>query len=353
MRKKIGVFLLLIMCLTFFSGCHGKGGSCEVALITDGGTVEDGKYNEVCYKGMKQYCTENSISSKVYIPDYESTDSYLAQIKKANDEGAKVIICPSYMMEEAVYLAAPDYPKTKFVLVDGTPHNSDYSDTTIAENVLAITFSEEEAGFLAGYAAVRDGYRRMGFIGGMAEDSVIKYGYGFIQGADYAGIELGEKIYIAYTYPGTFSENKDVHDFVSILYDYGVESIFVVAGASGKSVMKAAEEKSGDVIGADFDQSRESSSIVFSCIKNMDTAVYNALSDVYNDSFAGGTEKHLTAAENGVALTLDNSKFKSFSDVEYKAIYNGLATKEIVPYGDTSIGNTSELNLVNTEIIYQ
>lgn len=353
MTKKIGVFIVLIMSLSVLCGCKKGGSGPEVAFITDGGTVEDGKYNEVCYRGVKQYCNEKGILSKVYIPDEETTDSYLTQIKDAVASGAKVVICPSYMLEEAVYTAANEYPKVDFILVDGVPHNSDYSDSTIAENVLSITFSEEEAGFLAGYAAVRDGYKRLGFLGGMAEDSVIKYGYGFIQGADYAGIELGEKIYIAYTYTGTFSENKDVHDMAAIFYDYSVEAIFAVAGASGNSVMKAAEEKSGAVIGADVDQSLDSSSIVFSCIKNMDKAVYDALDDFYNDRFAGGTERHLTAAENGVALTMDNGKFKTFSDIEYKAIYNGLVSKEIVPYGNTDIGNTSELDLVNTEIIYQ
>lgn len=354
MTKKIGVLFVLVMCLSILGGCKGGGkGSCEVALITDGGTVQDGKYNEICYKGMKQYCDENNITSNVFIPDNETTDCYIEQIKKAVNVGAKIIVCPSYMLEEAVYTVADEFPKVKFVLVDGIPHNSDYSDMTIAENVLSITFSEEEAGFLAGYAAVRDGNRRLGFLGGMAEDSVIKYGYGFVQGADYAGIELGEKVYIAYTYTGTFSENKDVHDMAAIFYDYSVEAIFAVAGASGNSVMKAAEEKSGAVIGADVDQSVDSRSVVFSCIKNMDKAVYDTLNDYYNDSFEGGMERHLTAAENGVALTMDNGKFKTFSEVEYKAIYNGLATKEIVPYGDTTIGNTSELDLVNTEIIYQ
>jgi len=352
-KRKLLSLVISLLLLSTLCACKGKNSADEVAFITDGGTVEDSKYNEVCYKGVKKYCEEKGVEYKAYIPDNGNLTSYMAQIDKAVSDGAKVIVCPSYMLEEAVYNAATKYPKVNFILVDGVPHNEDYSDSTIAENVMPITFSEEEAGFLAGYAAVRDGYKRLGFLGGMAEDSVIRYGYGFIQGADYAGIELGEKIYIAYTYTGAFEETKEVHDLASIFYDYSVEAIMACGGSSGNSVMKAAEEKSGAVIGCDTDQSVNSSSIVFSCIKNMDTAVYKALDDYFNGNFAGGAEKHLTVAENGVSITMDNAKFKSFSEVEYKAILNGLTTKEIVPYGNTDIGNTSELNLVNTEIIYQ
>lgn len=356
MRIKMVPLLALILCVSL-TACgkdketHAKGGA--VAMITDGGTVEDNAYNEGCYTGLKRYCDEQNIKYNTYTPNYSVTDSYIIEIDKAVKDGAKVIICPSYMLEEAVFIAADKYPKVDFVLVDGMPHNSDYSDCSIAENVLPITFAEEEAGFLAGYAAVRDGYKRLGFLGGMAEDSVIKYGYGFVQGADYAGIELGQKVYIAYTYTGTFSENQNVHDMAGIFYDYSVEAIFACGGEGGNSVMKAAEEKSKAVIGADYDHATESPAVVFSCVKNLDKAVYDALASYYSGSFRGGEEKHLSAAEDAISLTMEDGKFNEFSDIEYNIILNELRSKEIVPYGNTDIGTTAELNLVNTEIIYQ
>lgn len=355
--KKITIALLTVALVASFCGCK-KGpspvkGKTEVAFISDGGTINDGAYNENCYNGVKQYCDENGVAYNNYIPDLGSIDSYLAQINKAVSDGAKVIVCPTYMMEEAVYQAAKEHAKVDFILVDGLPHNSDYTDYTIDENVMPITFAEEEAGFLAGYAAVRDGYERLGFLGGMAEDSVIRYGYGFVQGADYAGIELGQKVYIAYTYLGTFSENENVHDMAAIFYDYSVKAICACGGESDNSVLKAAEEKSGAVIGTDVDQSVSSPSVVFSCVKNYDKAVYNALADYYSGNFSGGAERHLTAAEDGISLTMDTAKFNEFSDIEYNAIYEELKTKKIVPYANTDVATTAELNLVNTEIIYQ
>jgi len=356
--RKISIITLIIACMAMsFCGCKKNkviGSSiAEVAFVTDGGTINDGAYNEKCYEGVKKYCDENGITYNNYVPEAGTVDSYVAKINEAANDGAKIIICPTYMMEEAVYKAASELTKVDFVLVDGLPHNSDYTDYTIAENVLPITFAEEEAGFLAGYAAVRDGYERLGFLGGMAEDSVIRYGYGFVQGADYAGIELGHKVYIAYTYLGTFSENQDVHDMAAIFYDYSVKAICACGGESNNSVLKAAEEKSGAVIGTDVDQSLNSPAVVFSCVKNYDKAVYDVLADYYSGNFTGGTERHLTAAEDGISLSMDTAKFNEFSEIEYNAIFDELKSKTIVPYANTDIATTAELNLVNTEIIYQ
>lgn len=354
MRSKVISAILLVLISALFCGCKTTTkSSCEVALITDGGTVTDGEINEGCFAGIQKYCDENGIKYNHYVPEMEMLTSFLAQVDNAVKDGAKVVICPSYMLEETVYEAAKKYPKVDFVLVDGLPHNSVYSDYTISENVLPITFAEEEAGFLAGYAAVRDGYDRLGFLGGMAEDAVIRYGYGFVQGADYAGIEIGKKIYIAYTYTNKFSENKQVLDMARVFYDYSVQAIFTCAGASGNSVMHAAEEKDGAVIGADYDHSFESPTVVFSCVKNYEKAVYDALTDYYSGNFVGGSERRLTASEEGVKLAMDTGKYREFSDIEYNAIYEELAKKDIVPYGNTDIGTTAELNLVNTEIIYQ
>lgn len=352
MKHNLTAILMAVVMVLSISGCGGKKESCEVALITDIGTVEDGGVNEECYKGIKRLCEEKGLSYRYFIPNGYDTADYSEQIKIAIDNGAKVIVCPGYMLEESVYNAAKENESVKFILVDGLPHNADYSDFTIAENVLPITFAEEEAGFLAGYAAVRDGYKRLGFLGGMPEESVIRYGYGFVQGADYAGIELGRKVYIAYSYMDTFSEDKKVYDTASVFYDFSVEIIMANGGAIDNSVMTAAEEKNKAVIGTDIDKAYDSNSVAFSCVKNIEGSVYNALSDYANDTFSGGAERHLTVAEDGIYLTM-NGKFKEFSEVEYNAIISEMKAKNIVPYAGTNIGTTAELDLVNVEVIYQ
>lgn len=353
MIKKNCYILLMLLLLCLMVGCSKTKNLCEVALITDEGTVEDGSFNEGTFNGVKKYCEEKGVLYSYYKPDGVSLDNYMSSIDKAVSDGAKIIVCPGYMLEEAVYYGAEKYPKINFVLVDGTPHDSEFNDYTIAENVSCLLFAEEQAGFMAGYAAVRDGYTRLGFLGGMAEDPVIRYGYGFIQGADYAAIEMGIKVYLAYTYTGTFLEDDSVYNTASTFYDNSVEIIFACGGEMNKSVMKSAEERGKAVIGADIDQSALSPSVVFSCTKNLEDGVYNALNDYYSGAFKGGQEIKLTAADGGVAIPLENGKFNTFSDIEYTAIYREISTGKIVPYSNTDIGTTAELELVNTEIIYQ
>lgn len=355
MNIKRVITCLLFTCLLFvLCGCSkNKFSKYDVCLITDQGTIEDGSFNEASYNGVKKFCDESGMKYSYLVPDTFSVSGYEASMIEAIDNGAKILICPGYMHETAVYNQAKKHPEVKFVLIDGEPHDADYEDYTIKENVLPILFAEEDAGFLAGYAAVREGFTNLSFIGGMAEDPVVRYGYGFVQGADFASIEVGSKISIDYIYSGTYSEDDNIYQYAKDLYSNGTEVIFACGGAMGRSVMKAAEEMDGHVIGVDVDQSRESTSVIFSATKEVEMAVYEALKSYLSDTFEGGYIKTYCAAEEGVGLAFTDSKFTHFSQIEYEAIYNELKCHEIVPYSNTDIGTTQELELINTTVNYK
>ena len=163
----------------------------ELALVTDLGTIDDKSFNQGAWEGMKKYAEENGISYKYYQPQEGTTDSYLETIGLAIEGGAKLVVCPGFLFEEPVYLAQDQYKDVHFILLDGEPHSGDYSEYRTEANVMPILFQEDEPGFLAGYAAVKDGYTKLGFLGGMAVPAVIRYGYGFAEGADYAANEMG------------------------------------------------------------------------------------------------------------------------------------------------------------------
>ena len=86
-------------------------------------------------------------------------------------------------------MAAEQYPDVKFIAIDVT--QGDIGTDEIPSNCYCITFKEEQAGYLAGYAIAKDGKTKLGFLGGMAVPAVIRYGYGFVQGADAAAKEIG------------------------------------------------------------------------------------------------------------------------------------------------------------------
>lgn len=360
--KKINVFIFAgLMMALLLAGCKKDAEAIstdsvdkpvDVLLITDYGTVNDGSFNEGAWKGISKYAEENNVQYDNYCPVDTTKESYLSEIKRGVKNGAKVIVCPGYMFEEAIYEAQNKYQDVKFILLDGAPHNEDFSDYTIGQNVMSIAFAEEQAGFLAGYAAVRDGYTRLGFMGGAAEDAVIRYGYGFVQGADYAAIEMGESVHIRYTYTNTFYDEPKVETTANTWYQDDTEVIFACGGESGRAVMRAAEKNEKKVIGVDVDQSSESSTVITSAEKALSKAVYEGLCSYGNGTFNGGRTIVFTAKEGGICLPMENSRFVKFDDTTYDSIYSRLVDGGIEPYNQTDIGTTQELTLINTDVSY-
>jgi len=356
-KKLICIFLSLVM-LFALTACEKDDVStegdmpCEVLLVTDYGTITDGSFNQGCWEGLQKFASQSGKTIDHYQPDSTNLESFMAQIKRGVKNGAQVIVCPGYLMEETVYEAQKKYPDTTFILLDGQPHNADYTDYTIGSNVKSILFAEEEAGFLAGYSAVRDGYKNLGFMGGVPEDAVIRYGYGFVQGADYAAIEMGVEVHIRYTYMNTFNDEPIIETTAKTWFDDDTEVIFACGGSIGNGVILAAENHDGKVIGVDIDQSSQSETVITSAVKSLADAVCTAVTDYYNGTFVGGVSDTLTAKENGICLPMETSRFQKFTQDDYNSIYQRIVDGMIVPYSGTNIATTQELTLINTTVSY-
>jgi len=226
----------------------------------------------------------------------------------AVDGGAKVVVTPGFLFEVAVYEAQTKYPDVKFILLDGTPHTADYSTFETKENVASILYSEEQSGYLAGNAAVKDGMTKLGFMGGMAVPAVQAFGYGYLQGAEDAAAELGladGSIEVTYHYTGNFEENDTNKATAKTMYQEGTEVIFACGGSVGKSVMSAANESDAKVIGVDVDQRYDSETVITSATKGLAASVIQVLESIYNtdswDNF-GGKTTYFNAENDGVGL---------------------------------------------------
>lgn len=325
----------------------------ELALVTDLGTIDDKSFNQGAWEGMKKYAEENGISYKYYQPQEGTTDSYLETIGLAIEGGAKLVVCPGFLFEEPVYLAQDQYKDVHFILLDGEPHSGDYSEYRTEANVMPILFQEDEPGFLAGYAAVKDGYTKLGFLGGMAVPAVIRYGYGFAEGADYAANEMGvDGIEIMYNYTGAFAATPEAQSMAASWYQNGTEVIFGCGGAVGNSVMAAAEEKSAKVIGVDVDQSYESDTVVTSAMKQLSVSVYDGVRDFYAGSFPGGKTSIFSAKNDGIGLPMETSKFTKFTQTDYDAVYAQLKDGKITLVQPSEDNNdpTKDLKLEKTTI---
>lgn len=302
----------------------GEDGKFELALITDIGTIDDKSFNQGAWEGLKKYAEEKNISHKYYKPTEKSNDAYLSAIELAVKGGAKVIVTPGFLFEEPVYIAQDQYPDVKFILIDGNPHDADYNYKT-GDNTVGITYAEEQAGFLAGYAAVKEGNTKLGFLGGMAVPAVVRFGYGFVQGADYAAKELNvPEISMNYHYTGGFDATPEARTLAASWYQSGTEVIFACGGAVGNSAMAAAEQANGKVIGVDVDQSPESQTVITSAMKGLGASVYTIVSQFYDDKFPGGQNLVFDATNEGVALPMDTSKFEKFTQADYDKLYAAL-----------------------------
>ncbi|MGI5972388.1 MAG: BMP family lipoprotein [Oscillospiraceae bacterium] len=325
-------------------------GEATIAMITDKGDINDKSFNQGTWEGIQAYCEANGKECKYYKPVEATTDAYTAMIEQAINDGHKIIVTPGFLFEEPIYNVQDKYPDVSFILIDGNPHNADYSDYKTADNTVGILFSEEQVGYLAGYAAVKDGYTKLGFLGGQAVPAVVRYGYGFVQGADAAAAEMGTKVDMMYYYTGGFDATPEAQALAAGWYQAGTEVIFGCGGSVGNSAMAAAEQNNGKVIGVDVDQSPESATVISSAMKGLAEAVSQMLDAYYAGSFPGGQNLTLGAKEEAVKLPMDTSKWTTFTQADYDALYAQLADGTITLKKDTDAEAPMDLGCANVTV---
>jgi len=326
----------------------------ELALITDVGTIDDKSFNQGSWEGLEKYAKEHNLTCKYYKPNEKSDEACINSINLAVKGGAKVVVTPGFLFEVPVYEMQSKYPDVKFIIIDAAPTSN--GEVKIEDNVLSIFYAEEQAGYLAGYAAVTEGYKKLGFMGGIAVPAVVRFGYGFIQGADAAAKDLGMaagEVSVKYTYVGNFDASPENNAKAAAWYNEGVECIFACGGGVGNSVMKAAESAGTVVIGVDVDQSGESATVITSAMKNLGDSVYSALASYYDGTFEGGKSLTLDAKENGIMLPMATSKFKVFDQAKYDELYGKLqdGSIKVVREGDAAEATDVPTELVTVDLI--
>ena len=262
----------------------------KVALVTDVGTIDDESFNQATWQGVKAYCEANGIEYTYYQPTEDSTDARCISIDQAIKEGANVVVMPGYLFGASIVREQEKYPEVYFIAVDVgagdlTEDYATYYDP--AKNVVCATFAEEQAGYLAGYAVVMDGYTKLGFLGGMAVPAVIRYGYGWLQGARDAAKELGVEVECNYTYGGQFFGDANITAKMEGWYAGGTEIVFACGGGIYTSAVEAANIHGAKVVGVDVDQSYIDACIVtnlFSFFDGTDVVFSQSSIDLVNSS---------------------------------------------------------------------
>lgn len=329
-------------------------GKYELAFVTDVGQLKDKSFNQGTWNGVKGYAAAHGLSYKYYQPanGSEATDDdRFTAMKAAVDNGAKVVVCAGFMQTNALRMAASQFTDVSFVYIDGDVIRADAEDknSAILTNVAGVAFKEEQCGYLAGYAAVKEGYTKLGFTGGGGGNNpaCCRYGYGFVQGADAAAKELNEKVEMNYSwqYGANFSASPELQTMAAGWYQAGTEVIFACGGSMFASVAAAAGAEEGKVIGVDVDQSFESEgTVITSAMKGLADSVQWALGKFYAGEFAsiGGVQTSLGANENAVGLPTATWSLTKWSVDDYNA------KLQEIKDGKIAIDNNYD-NLASTE----
>ena len=359
-------------------------GDVKIAMITDYGDITDQSFNQTTYEACKAFAEDNSIEFSYFKPAGDNTAARVAMIEKAVDEGFNVIVMPGYAFGGAIVEAAPEFPDVKFIALDVaagdlletavakagesydyTPENWDLSKYVDMSNVYCAVYQEELCGYMAGYAAVKLGYKNLGFLGGMAVPAVVRYGYGFVQGVDAAAADMGlTDVKVNYIYGGQFFGDADITAVMDTWYQGGTEVVFACGGGIYTSAVDAAKKANAKVIGVDVDQAgviakyaagdgADEATIaqyldltVTSAMKGLYPATYDTLTDVIVN---GNWEKYVGKIEtlglvsgtdpeaNYVQIPMgDGTQWSdSFTQDDYKAMVADMFDGKVTVSNDT------------------
>ncbi len=338
----------------------------EVAFVTDVGQLKDKSFNEGTWNGVKTYAYENGLSYKYYQPangDEATDDDRYDAMAAAVNGGAKVVVCAGYLQEAALRRAAIEFPDVHFVFIDGysLTEDPDNAESAVLTNVAGINFSEEQCGYLAGYAVVKDGFTQLGFSGGGGgtNPACCRYGYGFLQGASAAAEEMGVDVTVNYSwqYGNTFQASPELQSMIAGWYTNGTEIVFACGGSMFASITAAASANDGYVIGVDVDQSGESDTVVTSAMKGIDQAAILAIGHSYDGTWdeIGGKTTTLGAKDDAVGLPTDTWSLENYTVEEYNTLFESIKDGSLVvdpnyPVDANNMDDAGSLELPNLTI---
>ena len=390
MKKFLALTLALVMSLSLVA-CGSKNeepktddtngtqveepteGAYKIAMITDYGDITDQSFNQTTYEACKAFPDDNGLEFSYFKPAGDSTADRVAMIEKAADEGYNVIVMPGYAFGGAIVEAAPEFPDVKFIALDVAagdlletavanagetydynPSNWNLADYVDLSNVYCAVYQEELCGYMAGYAAVKLGYKNLGYLGGMAVPAVVRFGYGFVQGVDAAAAEMGlTDVTLNYVYGGQFFGDADITAVMDTWYQSGTEVVFACGGGIYTSVVDAAKKVGGKVIGVDVDQSAniaeyagEDGLTLTSAMKGLYPTTYDTLTDVVLngnwDNYKGkiatlGLISGDDPTANYVQIPMDTTQWgDGFTQDDYKAMVKDMYDGKITVSNDTS-----------------
>ncbi len=343
MKKFLALVLAMAMMLSVLAVASAD--DLRVAMITDYGDITDQSFNQTTYEAAKAFCEANSIDFQYYKPASDSDEDRISSIEKAIDDGYTAIVMPGYAFGPAIQQVVPEYSDINFIALDVSEFDIGDLASAVPANLYCAVYQEELCGYMAGYAAVKLGYTKLGFLGGMAVPAVVRYGYGFVQGADAAAAELGKTdVQINYVYGNQFYGDSDITAYMDTWYANGTEIVFACGGGIFTSAGEAASKVGMKVIGVDVDQAATIDGLygegitVTSAMKGLAATVNSQLAALKDGKFEGGKVENLgLVGEDPEANFVQIAPSTQFADGFTKEDYTALVARMFK--GEVTVSN--------------
>jgi len=308
--KKIALILAAAALALLAAGCGGSsnksssppattttggGSTFKVGLSTDIGGLNDRGFNHLAYLGLLR--AEHDLGVQGKVVEAQSSSDYVPNLSSLARQGYNLVIGVGFTEIQALETVAKQFPHTHFAIVDVS--NADEGGLP---NVQGLLFKEQEAGYLAGYAAglaaKAKGANIVSSVGGQKQPPVDRYIAGFQAGAKAAvpGIETLNG------YSNDFTAQPKCKEEALTQIAAGSVVVFQVAGGCGLGALDAAHEKNVWGIGVDADQGYLGPWVLTSALKRVDTAVFQSIKNAKDGRFKGGTDAVYGIKQNGVGI---------------------------------------------------
>ncbi len=278
MKKLISVILCATLVFSVFAVASAEDGSLKVAVCF-AEALGDLGFNDSAYDGLLALVDDYGVDGS-YVECKTDAGKYLTSLVDAAETN-DIVVAVGWQYWDALTEVVPQMPDTLFIFVDNGLDG-------LGDNLLSITYAENEGSFLAGYIAMKTSATQIvGFVGGEEIDTINNFFVGYEQGALYAN---PDGTVLPPVYAGDYESPDKGKELGIALYSAGADVVFAVAGKTGLGVFEAAEELDTYAIGVDSDQKYiDPEHIICSMVKDIGESIYQTVAMYLDDGiFDGG-----------------------------------------------------------------
>ena len=348
MRKRFLTFLLAgVMCASLAAcGDSADTPRYAVTLIHDPAA---GSREAMVQAAVEQSAADAGYISRVYVAADNTEEALEDVFKQVSDEKIKLAVAYGKDMEIPIWNAQKNHRKVKYALIDGVPRKAESESEEIRENTLCAGTSYEDMGFLAGYAAVKNGSRKLAFIAGEKNDLNIRYAGGFVQGCVTAASEMSlgnDAVSITGVYSGSDELTPLRMSDALNLYGNGTEIIFTVGENIGIAVGRAAAVKNMPFISGGADLREDNATCLFSVVPSYEGITKAIIRDYEGEkTFRGGEMVYYGIADDSVKLAIDYSNLDALTQGDIDAVIAKIKSGEITISADEVTTGSAEVSL--------